>query len=76
MHASSCGSGEEPECSTQALGTPASFQILQYWVITPSFSRSMRTARPSSFPPNDATRAASTFENCARSESNYVGAQA
>jgi hypothetical protein len=56
------------ECNTQALGTPAFGQILQYWVFTPSNSKSLKILRPSSFPASGATNKASTAGNCAKRE--------
>lgn len=57
--------GYVPAWSTQALGTPASGQTLQYRVLTRSFSSSEIILRPSSFPPRGAMSTASTAGNWA-----------
>jgi hypothetical protein len=70
---SQCAQGRKkslniPECNIHALGTPAPFQILQYFVMTPSFSKSRRSIWPSGFPDRGATSTASTHGNCASSD--------
>ena len=60
------------ERNIQALGTPAPFQILQYFVVTPSSSKSRRIIWPSGFPDRGATSTASTAGNCANRDKILV----